>query len=95
MECFDSYAKAKRAFNKHGGFLLELLDVRPSCRPSRLARPGSKPRRFTCDLVRIYAVCDYEDALDMRNPPPDDFATAEEYLASLAPHFDETREKVE
>ena len=66
MEYFDSYAKAKRALNINGGFLLALLDG-------------------------IYMVCDYEIAFDMRNPPPDEFATAEEYLASLAPHFDETK----
>ena len=67
MERFDSYAKAKRAHNRNGGFLLELLDG-------------------------IYMVCEYEIALDMRKGvQPDEFATAEEYLASLAPHFDETK----
>ncbi len=40
----------------------------------------------------VLAVCaEEEDALDIRKPPPNGFATPEDYLASLAPHFDETR----
>ena len=48
---------------------------------------------YLLDLdVGVFVVCAEEgDALDIRKPPPDGFATPEDYLASLAPHFDETR----